>query len=34
MLVFVEVKTRATAGFGAPEAAVDAEKHGRLQRAR
>jgi putative endonuclease len=32
-LVFVEVKTRATAEFGAPEAAVDADKRGRLQRA-
>ena len=33
VLVFVEVKTRATGEFGAPEAAVDAEKQGRLQRA-
>lgn len=32
-LVFVEVKTRASAEFGEPEAAVDAEKRSRLQRA-
>lgn len=32
-LVFVEVKTRATAEFGAPERAVDAEKQGYLTRA-
>ena len=32
-LVFVEVKTRASAEFGAPERAVDAEKRGRLARA-
>jgi len=32
-LVFVEVKTRATAEFGAPERAVDAEKQGYLRRA-
>lgn len=31
VLVFVEVKTRATAGFGAPETAVDREKRTRLQ---
>ena len=30
-LVFVEVKTRQTAEFGAPERAVDAEKRQRLQ---
>jgi putative endonuclease len=30
-LVFVEVKTRATAAHGEPEAAVDSEKRGRLQ---
>ena len=29
-LVFVEVKTRASAEFGAPASAVDAEKRGRL----
>jgi putative endonuclease len=29
-LVFVEVKTRATAEFGAPDSAVDAEKRTRL----
>ena len=29
-LVFVEVKTRATAEFGAPDAAVDAEKRDRV----
>jgi putative endonuclease len=33
VLVFVEVKTRASAEFGAPEAAVDAEKRKRLQHA-
>jgi putative endonuclease len=33
LLVFVEVKTRASAEFGAPEAAVDGEKRERLQRA-
>ena len=32
-LVFVEVKTRASAEFGAPEAAVDEEKRAKLQRA-
>ena len=32
-LVFVEVKTRATAEFGAPERAVDAEKERFLRRA-
>jgi putative endonuclease len=32
-LLFVEVKTRATAEFGEPEAAVDVEKRDRLQRA-
>jgi putative endonuclease len=32
-LVFVEVKTRASAEFGAPDRAVDAEKRERLQRA-
>src|SRR5438270_13035469 len=32
-LVFVEVKTRATAEFGEPESAVDPEKQLRLQRA-
>jgi putative endonuclease len=32
-LVFVEVKTRATADFGAPEAAVDSEKRARILRA-
>jgi putative endonuclease len=32
-LVFVEVKTRATAEFGAPERAVDAEKERYLRRA-
>ena len=31
LLVFVEVKTRATAAFGEPEAAVDAEKEERLR---
>jgi putative endonuclease len=33
VLVFVEVKTRASAEFGAPEAAVDADKRERLERA-
>jgi len=33
VLAFVEVKTRATAEFGDPEAAVDAEKRTRLQHA-
>ena len=33
VLVFVEVKTRATSEFGAPEGAVDAEKRERLQHA-
>lgn len=32
-LVFVEVKTRATADFGLPESAVDTEKRDRLQQA-
>ena len=32
-LVFVEVKTRSSSEFGAPESAVDAEKRMRLQRA-
>jgi putative endonuclease len=32
-LVFVEVKTRATAEFGEPERAVDAEKRQRIERA-
>ena len=32
-LVFVEVKTRATAEFGEPDRAVDAEKRGHLTRA-
>jgi putative endonuclease len=32
-LVFVEVKTRATAEFGAPESAVDREKRERVMRA-
>jgi putative endonuclease len=32
-LAFVEVKTRATEEFGAPEGAVDAEKQARLVRA-
>jgi putative endonuclease len=32
-LAFVEVKTRATTEFGAPESAVDAEKRVRVQRA-
>lgn len=32
-LVFVEVKTRASEEFGAPEAAVDHEKHRRIVRA-
>ena len=32
-LVFVEVKTRSSADFGAPEGAVDAEKRGRVERA-
>lgn len=32
-LAFIEVKTRASEEHGAPEAAVDAEKHGRIQRA-
>ena len=32
-LVFVEVKTRASADFGAPDSAVDAEKRERLLRA-
>jgi putative endonuclease len=33
VMAFVEVKTRASAEFGAPESAVDAEKRQRLQRA-
>jgi len=33
LLAFVEVKTRATAEFGAPESAVDLEKRGRVLRA-
>ena len=33
VLVFVEVKTRATAEFGAPESAVDEEKRGKVARA-
>lgn len=33
VLVFVEVKTRATNEFGEPDRAVDAEKEGRLRRA-
>ena len=32
-LVFVEVKTRASAAFGEPDRAVDAEKEARLKRA-
>jgi putative endonuclease len=32
-LVFVEVKTRASSEFGAPESAVDAEKRARVMRA-
>jgi putative endonuclease len=32
-LVFVEVKTRLTSEFGAPESAVDAEKRDRVLRA-
>jgi putative endonuclease len=32
-LAFVEVKTRSSSEFGSPEAAVDAEKRGRVQRA-
>jgi len=32
-LVFVEVKTRSSEDFGAPEAAVDAEKRARVRRA-
>jgi putative endonuclease len=32
-LVFVEVKTRATAAFGAPERAVDQEKQAHIRRA-
>jgi putative endonuclease len=32
-LVFVEVKTRASAEFGEPESAVDAEKRGKVERA-
>ncbi len=31
VLVFIEVKTRATAEFGAPQTAVDGEKRTRLQ---
>ena len=32
-LVFIEVKTRAVADFGAPDRAVDAEKQRRVERA-
>lgn len=32
-LIFVEVKTRAAAGYAAPEAAVDARKRRQIQRA-
>ena len=32
-LAFIEVKTRGSDEFGLPEAAVDAEKRGRVQRA-
>jgi putative endonuclease len=32
-LAFIEVKTRATADFGAPDVAVDSEKRARLTRA-
>jgi putative endonuclease len=32
-LVFVEVKTRASEDYGAPESAVDAEKRANLRRA-
>ena len=32
-LVFIEVKTRASAAFGQPDRAVDAEKREHLQRA-
>ena len=32
-LAFVEVKTRATVEFGAPESAVDGEKRAKIERA-